>query len=318
MQQHNTRARSLLPALLLAIVPASCADDPAAPGAREPTAWSVAAKQAAGPGGSIAFHSDRAGNREIFLMSPGGDDPARLTFHAGSDFYPDISNNGKWVVFTSNRTGMNDIFLMSTGGGDPINLTNTPGAAEDWARFSPSGQQVAFHGNATGNNEIYVLDLRTNELVQVTSYPGIDMWPEWSPNGKYLSFRRDMDVYVIELKTGEITRLTHLPATLDQMAAWSPNGKQFAFMSFREGYCSVFLMNADGSGQVNLTPKDPGDANNTWCSRAPSWTQNGQILFMSFRPATGGDNEIFIMNPDGTGLTRLTFAAGEDGGPTAR
>lgn len=303
--------------LLAASGLAACADDGGPLGVEDASMVAPYAAPGAGPAGSIAFHSDRAGNREVYLMSPDGADAVRLTYHAASDFYPDISPNGNWVVFTSNRAGMNDIFMQATAGGEAINLTNTAGAAEDWARFSPNGQQVAFHGNATGNNEIYVLDLRTGELQQVTNYSGVDMWPEWSPNGRHLSFRRDMDVHVIELKTGAITRLTEL-LTLDQMAAWSPNGQQLAFMSFREGYCSVFVMNADGSDQRNLTPKDAGDANSAWCSRAPSWTRSGRILFMSKRPSTGGDFEVFSMNADGSDLARLTDSPGEDGGPTAR
>jgi Tol biopolymer transport system component len=55
-----------------------------------------------------------------------------------------------------------------------------------------------------------------------------------------------------------VRRLTNA-APLNQMATWSPNGKQLVFMSARDGYPSVFVMNADGSGQVNLTPKNPAD-----------------------------------------------------------
>ena len=33
-------------------------------------------------------------------------------------------------------------------------------------------------------------------------------------------------------------------------------GPDFLRASFREGYCSVFRMNADGSDQTNLTPKN--------------------------------------------------------------
>lgn len=310
-----TRALNLF--LLTAL--AGCTDTPG-PISPADLAFSSAARQQAGPPASIAFHSDRAGNREIFLMSPGGADPIRLTNHPAADYYPDISANGKWVVFTSKRDGINgttDIFLVGSDGGPAVNLTNTPTANEDWARWSPNGQQVAFHSNRTGNNEIFILDLRDGGLTQVTDYPGPDMWPEWAPDGQKLAFRRDMDVYVLDLRDGSLSRLTNLP-TLDQMAAWSTDGKQLAFMSAREGYCSVFRMGADGANQVNLTPKDPGDANNTWCSRAPAWTRNGQILFMSFRPSTGGDIEIFIMDSDGTNLTRLTSTPGEDGGPTSR
>lgn len=106
---------------------------------------------------------------------------------------------------------------------------------------------------------------------------------------------------------------------LNQMPAWSPNGKQLVFMSARHGYPSVFLMNADGSGQRNLTPKSAGDADADWISRAPSWSTTGrQIYFMSSRPSTSLDTEIFIMNADGSGATRLTSVIGMDGSPRAR
>ena len=303
---------SLLPALLLT---GACAEAPLEP----VTAILSAAVQAAGPPQSIAFHSDRGGNRDIYFMSPSGADPVRLTLGPALDYYPDISNNGKWVVYTSRvGTGPSDIYLVSTAGGDPINLTETTDASEDWARFSPNGQRIAFHGDADGDTEIYILDLKSGELTQVTSNTVADTWPEWSPDGHRLTFRRGSNVWMTDLRFDETVQLTDVPARFAQMAAWSPNGQKIAYMSFEEGYCSVFVMNVDGSDPVNLTPKDPADANNEWCSRAPSWTQSGQIIFMSFRPSTGGDTEIFIMNDDGTGLTRLTSSAGEDGGPTAR
>lgn len=315
----TARARGAQILLLLTAAMAGCADDPLRPPAPADAAFSVTALQAAGPARSIAFHSARAGNLEIYLASPGGADPVRLTFAAASDFYPDISGNGKSVVYTSKLgTAPSDIHMIAVAGGDPVNLTHTPTASEDWARFSPNGQQVAFHGNADGDNEIYVLDLRSGVLTQITSNAVSDTWVEWSPDGHRLTFRRGSDVWLTDLRTGETTQLTHVPAQFAQMAAWSPNGQQIAYMSFQAGYCSVFIMDADGSNPVNLTPKNPADANSAWCSRAPSWTHTGQILFMSFRPSTGGDIELFIMNADGTGLTRLTQSAGEDGGPTAR
>jgi TolB protein len=103
------------------------------------------------------------------------------------------------------------------------------------------------------------------------------------------------------------------------MPSWSPNGKQLAFMSNRAGYVSVFVMNADGSDPRNLTPKAPGDLDGDWISRAPSWSTNGhQIYFMSSRPSTGLDTEIFVMNSDGTEARRLTNTIGMDGSPRAR
>ena len=70
---------------------------------------------------------------------------------------------------------------------------------------------------------------------------------------------------------------------------------------------------------MNLTPKAAVDPASAWCSRTPSWSTNGRrILFMSLRPGTGGSAEIFSMAADGSDLSRLTVAPGDDGTPTAR
>ena len=270
-----------------------------------------------GPPGSVVFYSARDGNQEIYRMNADGSDQVRITMHPANDYWPDLSPNGRYVVFVSERTSNPEIFVLDLRTGALTNVSNSS-AVDSWPRWSPNGQQIAFHSNRDGNFEIYLVNADGTGLTRVTNYPGLDQWPEWSPNGKQLAIRRDHDVYVINADGSDPVRLTTHPA-VDQMAVWSPNGKELAFMSLREGYCSVFLMGADGSNLVNLTPKAAGDPASAWCSRAPAWSRNGkQIYFMSFRPSTGGDVEIFVMNADGSGLTRLTFAPGEDGGPTVR
>jgi TolB protein len=295
---------------------AACADAPP-PTAPDPSLARAVGEHGGGPPLSVAFQSSRDGNAEIYRMNADGSDQTRVTFHPAADAEPDLSPNGKHLVFASTRSGNADIWVLDLRTGALVNLTNTA-ATEGWPRWSPNGKQIAFHSNRDGNFEIYVVNADGSGLTRVTTYGGVDQWPEWSPNGKTLALRRDMDVWTLELRTGALTQLTTHPA-LDQMAAWSPNGKQLAFMSLREGYCSVFLMDADGGGQVNLTPKGSADAASAWCSRTPSWSTNGRrILFMSRRPSTAGDFEVFVMDADGSGQTRLTFAPGEDGVPTAR
>ncbi len=157
-----------------------------------------------------------------------------------------------------------------------------------------------------------------SELRRLTNHPGIDQFPDWSPDGRTIAFRRDLDVHALELRSGETRRLTEAPP-LNQMPAWSPDGRRLAFMSARDGYPAVFVMDADGGDQRNLTPKGPGDADNEWVSRAPAWSDSGRhIYFMSSRPSTGLDTELFVMSADGSGVTRLTHVVGVDGSPRPR
>ena len=273
--------------------------------------------QGRGVPGNIAFFSARDGNNEIYVGDWDGRRPLRLTNDPGSDVDPAISPDGRDVVFTSNRTGNNDIFIVGIAGGTAVNLTNNA-ATDGWARWAPDGEHIVFHTNRDGNFEIYMMNRDGTGQTRLTNYPGIDQYPDWSPDGREIAFRRDIDIYALDVATGATRRLTDAPP-VNQMATWSPSGQHLAFMSMRAGYISVFLMNADGSEPRNLTPKNAGDADSDWISRAPSWSTTGrQIYFMSSRPSTGLDTEIFMINIDGTGLTRLTNTIGMDGSPHGR
>ena len=269
-----------------------------------------------GPPLSVAFHTNSTGDTEIYVMNPDGTDQTRLTFDPRTNQQPDISPNGRQIVYCGNPVtetnpdGDLEIFVMDADGTDVRQLTfNGAGISDAWPRWSPNGKQIVFHSNVDGNFEIYIINADGTDLTRVTNYPGIEQFPEWSPNGKQLAIRRDTDIYLIGVDGTNPIQLTN-NAALDQMASWSPNGKQIAFMSARDGYCAVYVMGADGTDQTNLTPKPDGVPANQFCGRAPAWSRNGQqIYFSSFRPETNLFENIFVMNSDGSEVTRLTFDA---------
>jgi WD40 repeat protein len=73
------------------------------------------------------------------------------------------------------------------------------------------------------------------------------------------------------------------------------NGK-IAFSSFRDGNAEIYTMNADGTGQTNIT-------NNAALDLDPAWSPNGSRI--AFRHLDG-NAEIYTMNADGTGQTNIT------------
>ncbi len=100
--------------------------------------------------------------------------------------------------------------------------------------------------------------------------------------------------------------VTALPAGDAQAAFPGGNGK-IVFASQQGGGTNIFVMNADGSAQAQLTTTGLDDY--------PAWSADGQrIVFQSQRDL--GLPEIYVMNADGSQQTRLTTNSVGDYVPT--
>jgi len=75
-------------------------------------------------GTRITFHSERHGNREIYVMNADLSNLKRLTNNEAEDSFPVWSPDGSQIAFQSNRDGNFEIYVMNAGGSDLRNLTN--------------------------------------------------------------------------------------------------------------------------------------------------------------------------------------------------
>ena len=92
-------------------------------------------------------------------------------------------------------------------------------------------------------------------------------------------------------------------------------GDDIAFVSSRDAYYAVYVMDSDGSGQARLTDEevDPSTAAGVQFQTDPAWSPDGtQIAFASAR---GGSFDIYVMDADGTGTTQLTSSDANDRAP---
>jgi len=168
--------------------------------------------------------------------------------------------------------------------------------------------------------EIFIMNSDGSEQTQVTN-PLIDAYnwqPECSPDGNKIAFASKYrlthsamhteEIYIINTDgTGE-TRLTYTLTPSEfgaQYPTWFPIGPKITFWWQNEvnpfTYEDTFIMNPDGTKQKPLNLGIP----------LLSWSPDGEkFVFANYT-----DGEIYVMNADGTGETRLTNNAYLDNFP---
>jgi TolB protein len=118
------------------------------------------------------------------------------------------------------------------------------------------------------------------------------------------------EIYSMNPDGTGISRLTRSPGG-DRNPARSPDGKKIVFESTRDDPSGeIYVMNADGTGTSRLTYSAAFD-------RRPVWSKDGKrIAFESTRddanPLTDDDTDIYVMNADGTQVSRLTYGPSFD------
>ncbi len=80
--------------------------------------------------------------------------------------------------------------------------------------------------------------------------------PLWSPDGSRIAFQiadgANYDIGVVRVSDGLRSLLASSPK-YDGSYTWSPDGKRVAFVSGRDGFDGIYIVDADGQHPVRLT-----------------------------------------------------------------
>src|SRR6266849_4331097 len=186
-----------------------------------------------------------------------------LTHGEGGSRDPRWSPDGARIAFMSTRSGVEQLYVMNADG------TRIAYASSEAGITGPLG---IIH--APG--DIYVARSDGSAARRLTSGGGLNVDPEWSPDGTRIAFFSDRggpgEVWVMSADGSNVRRLTQGPS-LNASASWAPDSTRVAFHSERDfpgGYeSSIYVMNADGTDQRRLLDGD---------GLSPTWSPDGRWI----------------------------------------
>jgi len=216
--------------------------------------------------GRLAIGSSVDGNFDIYTVLPNGQALQRLTTDPLFDACPAWSADGKRIAWCHGvqRGGVIDIWTMKLDGTDKHQVTDLGGRAT-FPDFSPDGSKILFTYAAIGST--------------------------------------NADLFVIGVNGTGLVQLTANPSN-DVLGAFSPDGQRIVFTSDRTGVGQVYVMDADGSDQVQLT-FDPA-----FKDQVPDFSPDGSKIAY----AAGDPGDILVMNADGTDQHTIVAGPTDDFG----
>lgn len=259
---------------------------------------------------SIAFVSDRDGNKEIYLMDYDGHDQRKVSGHKSISMSPSWSGAGDTLAYVSYFGGGGPaLYLADVASGRKSPLV-TEGSLNVSPSFSPDGRRVAFARALGANIEIFVCLRDGSGVRRLTNSPGIDTNPAWSPNGQEIAFTSSRagspQLYVMDAEGANVRRVT-FQGDYNDGAAWSADGTRIAFATRAErNRFDIAVLDLVTLAAQKLT--DGAGSN-----ESPSFSPDGRRI--AFSSTRAGGTQIFLLDSRTGGRVEQVTFQGSNSGP---
>jgi TolB protein len=245
-------------------------------------------------GKTVAFVSERDGAHTIYLADPEGTDVRRLVgdqlaFATDPAWSPDGTRLAFWGQ-GAHDTDI-EIWVVDADGTDLHAVTSAIGD-ESMPAWSPDGKRLAYMAGVE-SADLFTMAADGTDIRQVTATPDLfEANPAWLPDGRIVFDRAGgkvaPDVYVMNADGTNVVRLTDAPR-YDGAPAVSHDGSMIAFTSDRDGPRALWVMQAVGSGEREVTDSEVFSSSD--------WSPDGR--WIAFDSIVDHAFHIVVVAPDG-------------------
>lgn len=160
---------------------------------------------------------------------------------------------------------------------------------------------IAFTSYRDGNGEIYSMNADGSAQTNLTKTANVEeSWPQWRPDGTKIVYARTDDIWTMDADGANQTRIPvgHGPTNPD----YDPTSQNIAYSAFGGFDNDVFIMPESGSPKTPVAINPLGDY-------FPRYSPDGsKISFSTFNLMGDYVPDVYVVNTNGSGQTRLTFS----------
>ncbi|MBX7222434.1 MAG: PDZ domain-containing protein [Blastocatellia bacterium] len=190
-----------------------------------------------------------------------------------------LSPDGKRALFVARG----EIFTVPAEKGNTRNLTNSSGAREKAATWSPDGKYIGYISDVTGEDELYLVTQDGSApAVRLTTDGSVQRGnTRWSPDSKKLAFTdKSFNLWYVDVETKKVTKVAQSSHGNIFAYDWSPDSKWIAYArpeltEWNSGGFSVIYLYALADGKSHPVT----DALTT--SGNPTFDPSGKYLFFT-------------------------------------